>query len=542
MSDINWMLKTQDGSVYGPANITTIRKWIQENRVLADDLLLLEGEEKNWQPTKSLAQFADLFVAKAAPVEKKCPHCRAILLPEAVICTNCGTDLKTGEKIASVEIGKPDRTLQARALSTTSPINSVGASRSDRMSSENKRKTMGRQRTLRLTIACLVLGILGLIISMFIYGKSEATVGVKNTKVYVELEAKTEMTSIKEGISVSVLEERKSGIYDMLKVKFGSEQEGWLRRYVLCTANEWKRRQTTGDIPDYNRIAIIGGEKGKFFIRPGSSFGLDHNGDLYLPEGGGVWLDSTVMGMKVNILGLAIKKGNPRVILLIKQGGRQIVKLPIWFKNRTEPYTSPSNTLSDYTIPDLGMKLIYVAPGTFQMGSNDRDSDKDEKPVHRVTISKGYWIGKYEVTQSEYQSIIGTNPSHLKGNNKSVGTISWNDARKFCEKLNERERRAGRLSSGEYRLPTEAEWEYAARGGTKSRGYKYSGTDNIDTVAWFSGSRMYFASVNQTKVGTKSANELGIHDMSGNVHEWCSDWYGNYSSGSGIDPTGASSG
>ncbi len=199
-----------------------------------------------------------------------------------------------------------------------------------------------------------------------------------------------------------------------------------------------------------------------------------------------------------------------------------------------------------YTIPGIGIKLVYVAPGTFQMGYygfwtrfSGYGYNGGAKPVHRVTISKGYWIGKYEVTQSEYQSITGTNPSYFKGSDKPVEKVSWNDAVKFCEKLTARERRAGRLASGrEYRLPTEAEWEFAARGGTKSRGYKYSGSDNIDSVAWYtsnSGSRTH-------EVGTKSANELGIHDMSGNVWEWCRDWYGKYSSTGVTDPTGASSG
>lgn len=183
------------------------------------------------------------------------------------------------------------------------------------------------------------------------------------------------------------------------------------------------------------------------------------------------------------------------------------------------------------------MKLVYVAPGSFMMGSNNGDSD--ETPVHRVTLTKGYWIGKYEVTQSEYQSIMGTNPSRFKGSNKPVEQVSWNDAVKFCKKLTARERAAGRLPSDcEYRLPTEAEWEFAARGGTKSRGYKYSGSNNINSVAWFGSN-----SSGQThEVGTKSSNELGIHDMSGNVWEWCNDWYGKYSSGSATDPAGASSG
>ena len=197
------------------------------------------------------------------------------------------------------------------------------------------------------------------------------------------------------------------------------------------------------------------------------------------------------------------------------------------------------NTISgkSYTIPGLGMKLIYVAPGKFKMGSNN--GYPFEKPVHRVTISKGYLIGKYEVTQSEYQSIMGTNPSTFKDSNKPVEQVSWNDAVKFCEKLTSRERAADHLpSSREYRLPTEAEWEFAARGGNKSRDYQYSGSDNVDSVAWYGDN-----SGKQThKVGTKSSNELGIYDMSGNVSEWCNDLYGLYFRISETDPKGTSSG
>jgi formylglycine-generating enzyme required for sulfatase activity len=186
-----------------------------------------------------------------------------------------------------------------------------------------------------------------------------------------------------------------------------------------------------------------------------------------------------------------------------------------------------------------GQSIVYVAPGSFQMGSNDSDSYSDEQPVHHVTISQGYGLGKYPVTQKEYESVMGSNPSRFKGSDNPVEQVRWHDAVEYCEKLTARERAAGRLPSGyEYRLPTEAEWEFAARGGNNSRGYKYSGSDNIDSVAWYSSN-----SGDKThKVGTKSANELGLYDMSGNVWEWCHDWYGEYRSSSKTDLTGPSTG
>ena len=196
-----------------------------------------------------------------------------------------------------------------------------------------------------------------------------------------------------------------------------------------------------------------------------------------------------------------------------------------------EPTSAPEPVRPHNNLPDIAM--VYVSGGTFTMGATSEqgsDAWDDEKPAHSVTLS-GYYIGKYEVTQELWKAVMGSNPSNFKGDNLPVERVSWNDVQEFLRKLNA-------MTGKNYRLPTEAEWEFAARGGNSSRGYKYSGGNSIGNVAWFgvnSGSRTH-------AVGTKSPNELGIYDMSGNVYEWCQDWYGSYSSSSQRNPQGPNSG
>ena len=177
--------------------------------------------------------------------------------------------------------------------------------------------------------------------------------------------------------------------------------------------------------------------------------------------------------------------------------------------------------------------MVFVSGGSFDMGATSEqgsDAYSDEQPVHRVSLSS-YRIGKYEVTQELWEAVMGSNPSHFKGARHPVENVSWDDCQTFINKLNE-------LTGQNFRLPTEAEWEFAARDGNSSRGYKYSGSNNVDNVAWYYGN-----SGNTThNVGTKSPNELGIYDMSGNVWEWCSDWKGDYSSASQTNPKGPYSG
>ncbi len=197
-------------------------------------------------------------------------------------------------------------------------------------------------------------------------------------------------------------------------------------------------------------------------------------------------------------------------------------------------------------VKGVTFKMIKVEGGTFKMGAQstdpngenyDSESDSDERPIHSVTLSD-YYIGETEVTQELWEAVMGTNPSRYKGSNKPVENVSWNDCQEFIAKLN-------RLTGKRFCLPTEAEWEYAARGGKKSRGYKYAGSNTISEVAWYRDNAYdvgYSSPAYGTHpVGTKSPNELGLYDMSGNVWEWCSDWYGKYSSSSQINPTGPTS-
>lgn len=218
--------------------------------------------------------------------------------------------------------------------------------------------------------------------------------------------------------------------------------------------------------------------------------------------------------------------------------------------NRITIQIAPGEMITVDTVRRL-LPLVFVEGGTFTMGS--MTGKEDERPIHKVTITS-FWIGKYEVTQGQYRDIMVSGAMKSQGqvlsDDHPVVYVSWYDAIKFCNKLSAKEQlepvyeiasngevRADFSKNG-YRLPTEAEWEYAARGGQKSNSYPYSGSSGLDWVGWYNLNSGYHAH----PVGSKDANELGIYDMSGNVYEWCWDYYGLYSSESQRDPTGNSNG
>ena len=208
--------------------------------------------------------------------------------------------------------------------------------------------------------------------------------------------------------------------------------------------------------------------------------------------------------------------------------------------NTPAPPVTNRNTDLTFIVNGVSFTMKQVKAGSFMMGATAEQGDdavSDEKPVHRVTLTRDYYMGEYEVTQELYEAVTGTNPSYYKDTRLPVENVNWDDADKFCQTLSTLLRQQGRNVT--FRLPTEAEWEYAVRGGHLSpQQTKYAGSNIIENVAWYdiiSGGATHV-------VGQKSPNALGLYDMSGNVWEWCSDWFGDYGSAAQTDPAGPSSG
>lgn len=199
-------------------------------------------------------------------------------------------------------------------------------------------------------------------------------------------------------------------------------------------------------------------------------------------------------------------------------------------RQSAQPAASPAK---QQAVAQLIGNMVYVQGGTFTMGRTSSKAywcDDSDQPAHQVTVGS-FYICKYEVTQKLWKAFMGNNPSWTKADNMPVEWVNWVTAQKFIRKLNA-------FSGKKFRLPTEAEWEYAARGGNRSHNYLYSGSDDINAVAWWkdnSGDKLH-------PVGTKRPNELGLYDMTGNAYEWCSDWQEPYQSGAQTNPKGPQTG
>lgn len=267
----------------------------------------------------------------------------------------------------------------------------------------------------------------------------------------------------------------------------------------------------------------------------------------YKPFGADVYIDGKKIGQSPRVFNgimvgnhkVEIKKdgyGTDSKTVSILEGQTASLSGVLTTNASSSVSSGTSLTGNTITIPvkdGISIDMVRVKAGTFTMGATaEMKKPEDwEKPTYRVTLTNDYYIGKYEVTQALWQAVMGSNPSSRKGDNLPVEQVSWNDCQDFLSKLN-------RITGKTFRLPTEAEWEYAARGGNKSRGYQYSGSNNLSDVAWYEDNSGYVTHA----VGTKQANELGIYDMSGNVWEWCLDRCGKYSRFSQVNPIGANSG
>ena len=271
-------------------------------------------------------------------------------------------------------------------------------------------------------------------------------------------------------------------------------------------------------------------------------------GSLYVksnPSGAKIFLDGKNIGVSTpskidNVLIGSHKvtvmfEGNKQENVDIKVNKDEIATVDVNLSDVKATPKLPSSTERTFTVGGVTFKMKLVKAGTFQMGSTTGDSD--EAPVHNVTISKDYYMGETEVTQALWKAVTGNSPTadgvpwssnYGLGDNYPAYYISYEDVQSFIKKLN-------RKTGENFRMPTEAEWEFAARGGSNGMGYTYSGSNRIRNVAWFMSGKTCL-------VKTKSANELGIYDMSGNVFEWCSDWYGKYNSNDLANPTGPATG
>lgn len=251
---------------------------------------------------------------------------------------------------------------------------------------------------------------------------------------------------------------------------------------------------------------------------------------IYLSTDGGKTYETSPLGHLTGHAGKAVQAGTDRCAVWDVLSDREKLQGD---NVRFKIVASRRSGNQNFTVGGVSFTMVHVQGGTFTMGCTSEqggDCYSDERLAHSVTLGD-YWIGETEVTQALWRAVMGNNPSNWKGDNLPVESVSWEACQEFIRKLNQK-------TGKTFRLPTEAEWEYAARGGNKSRGYKYSGGNTLSSVAWYRDN-----SSSQTHpVKGKQPNELGLYDMSGNVWEWCQDWKDSYSSRFQTNPAGPSSG
>lgn len=289
---------------------------------------------------------------------------------------------------------------------------------------------------------------------------------------------------------------------------------------------------------------LVTGPNGKSIFLPAAGF---RSGTSLLSDGsyGSYWSSSLSTAYPYNALFLLCGSGH-NMNSDRRYYGNSVRPVITFDDNTPDPITDESRT---FTFTGNGKTVTFtmkrVEAGTFQMGGSDSDASNDEKPVHSVTLTQDYYLGETEVTQALWYAVMGQKPtsgglqwssSYGVGDNYPAYYISYEDCQTFLSSLNSK--LSSQLLGMKFNFPTEAQWEYAARGGNKSKGYLYAGSNTIGDVAWYIDN----SSSKTHEVKGKQANELGLYDMSGNVWEWCYDWYGSYSSGGQTNPTGPSSG
>ena len=261
----------------------------------------------------------------------------------------------------------------------------------------------------------------------------------------------------------------------------------------------------------------------------------DQEGDILYVDGKRVGVSPQKLELSYGVHTIRAERGEQHTekeLEVTETGGESVVTLGFGLLSGIR-WSSSVTPKQKEILSRLVGNMVKVDGGRFQMGAtSEQESDAYdwEKPVHEVTLSD-YYMGKYEVRQSEWEAVMGNNPSYFKGDDLPVEQVSWEDCHEFIGRLNA-------LTGLSFKLPTEAQWEYAARGGNLSKGYKYSGSNNLGEVGWYGCNSGTYTH----RLGEKQPNELGLYDMSGNVWEWCEDWSRVYSVTPQRDPLGATSG